>query len=66
MAVKTENAAKVAKETVHNSKAASTTATVFKMSRGKRATSGHHQHGKFLEPILKASCMLCGEIDHSA
>ena len=39
VAVETEDAAKVAKETIHGSKAAPTTAPVFKMSQGKRAAS---------------------------
>ena len=56
VAVETEDAAKVAKETIHGSKAASTTAPVFKMSQGKRAASGHHQHRKSADvPISKGS-----------
>ena len=67
VAVETEDAAKVAKETIHGSKAASTTAPVFKMSQRKRAASGHHQHRKSADvSIPKGSCMRCGEINHSS
>lgn len=66
MAMETEDAAKLAKETIHGSKP-STTTPVFKLKKsgqqhGGRSGSG----GKSRSPFQKGMCPRCGKTDHIA
>lgn len=65
VAVETEDAAKVAKETVHGSKASATT-PVLKMSQKRASSSGQRGTNNSLRPFPKGMCPRCGKTNHVA
>ena len=64
VAAETEDAAKVAKETVHGAKATAAT-PVFKVSQSEKTSTGQKQYRSPAHANPQGTCIRCGNTDHT-